>query len=32
VAFILSMFGIVRDTLKAMKEIEKEAKNKKAKG
>ena len=25
VAFILSMFGIVRDTLKAMKEIEKEA-------
>ncbi len=31
VAFILSMFGIVRDALKAMKDIEKEARLKKAK-
>lgn len=30
-AFILSMFGIVRDALKAMKDIEKEAINKKSK-
>ena len=31
VAFILSMFGIVRDALKAMKDIEREAKIKKSK-
>jgi len=30
-AFILSMFGIMRDALEAMKKIEKEAINKKAK-